>query len=202
MHCGDLVANSIYGPVIFQINLWIDNKIAPVTTAITAMKYTKVYELVRYYSTVKFIRLGRINLPLGGYQCEIQISASYGWNFNNATGVAQDKYTFPNFTATCYIQSSSPGSRRKVFPGSFNNLVPITPLFDLCHSGYVIVNSPNFMPRGFYLAPVLADNENYVDIWYESWPWSGPLLLKVTQITGGFTTSTEVADYMPMWGVC
>ena len=88
---GDLVANTIYGPVIFQINSWIDNKIAPVTTSIHAMKYTNVVELVRYYPHVKCIRLGRINLPLGGYQCETQLSGSYGWNINNATGVSPNK---------------------------------------------------------------------------------------------------------------
>ena len=194
LKCGDLQANSIYGPVVNQITTQIASNI-------NNLQYTKVYELVRYYGNVKFIKLGRLYLPnLGGCQAEIQLSGSYGWNINNATGVAQDQYKFPNFQATIYMQTSSSGSRRKIFPNTLSNLIPYTSSYDLCHSGYVIITSPNYLPRGFYLVPVPSDNTNYVDIWYESLPWTGPLLLKVTQITGGFTISTEVADAMPLDG--
>ena len=54
-----------------------------ITTAIANIKNTKTYELIRSYSTVKFIKLGRILLPLGGYQMQLDISSSYGWNINN-----------------------------------------------------------------------------------------------------------------------
>ena len=63
-----------------------------------------------------------------------------------------------------------------------------------------MVTSPYYLPRGFYLAPVASDVQNYVDIWYESYPWSGPLLLKVTQLTGDFVVSDITADALPHVG--
>ena len=72
--------------------------------------------------------------------------------------------------------------------------------FELFHSGYVVISSPNYLPRGVYLAPIPFENQTGVDIWYESHPWTGPILLKVTQVTGSFTISNQVADSMPLNG--
>ena len=60
--------------------------------------------------------------------------------------------------------------------------------FELFHAGYVVISSPNYLPRGVYLAPIPFENQTGVDIWYESHPWTGPILLKVTQVQGSFTT--------------
>jgi len=74
--------------------------------AINALKYTQIFEILyQTYSTHKYMKLGRLYLPLGGQQAIITMKASYGWN-NNIYGLNANRYHFPNYQLTTYIQSS------------------------------------------------------------------------------------------------
>ena len=149
------------------------------------------------------MKLGRLYLPLGGHQAVITINASYGWN-NNIYGLNSNRYHFPNYQLTTYIQSSHANFSRSIFPGSLENILS-SPIFDnnntsLFHSGYVVTTSPFIQPWGIWLSPVVSDNRNYVDVWFRAHQWSGPILCQITQITGNFTRSTEAYDEMPRNG--
>jgi hypothetical protein len=161
----------------------------------------KIYELARFYNTRKFIKLGRLTMPVGGYHCVIRVSTSYGIN-NNFVGIMSSTHHLPNYSFTIYLQSSSNNYSRKYFPGTIDTggFLFIDIGYDLFYTGYVVCDSPNVQPLGVYLQPVPSDNKNKVDIWIHIYEKSGPLLVTVTQNTGSLAIATDVADAMPLNG--
>ena len=120
--------------------------------AINALKYTQIFEILyQTYSAHKYMKLGRLYLPLGGYRSIITINAHYGWN-NNMYGLNASRYHFPNYRLTTYRQSPAANFSRSIFPGSLEHILS-SPIFDnnntsLFHSGYVVTTSPFIQPWG------------------------------------------------------